>query len=198
MDPLSAMIGGVSSLIGGFMNTSSAQAINAANLQEQTWSAQGGYLPGLVQNAQAAGLNPLAVLGSRGPNMAVQVNPNPGSGLQQFGQDIAHANLQSFELDQQQKKENLAHTAAVTKQTNIDNAVKQEVLKGIDSGRYNPPGLTEHAVDTDVSAAAIAGSKDFWNWWKNYQVIPDWQTWNTNAQRSLGIPFMQRFIGGGQ
>jgi hypothetical protein len=89
MDPLAALIGGgigmISNLLGGQMNASSTQAINAANLQQQTWSAEGGYLPGLVANAGKAGLNPLAVLGSRGPNMAVQVGTQPGAGLQQGG-----------------------------------------------------------------------------------------------------------------
>ena len=81
MDPISAIIGAGASLIGGFMNTSSQQAINQANIAEQQWSAQGGYLPGLVANAERAGLSPLAVLGQRGPNMAVQVSGEPGGGL---------------------------------------------------------------------------------------------------------------------
>ena len=68
MDPISALIGGGASIIGGLMNTSSQQSINAANLQQQIWSAEGGYLPGLRANAEKAGFNPLAVLGSRAKN----------------------------------------------------------------------------------------------------------------------------------
>jgi len=165
MDPLSALIGGVSSIFGGMMNTSSQQAINAANLQQQTWSAEGGYLPGLVQNANAAGLNPLAVLGSRGPNMAVQVGTQPGAGLQAFGQEIARADFEKRDVDIQAAKERIEHEAALTKQTNIDNAIRQKTLNDLNSGRtISGP---QPAADTSVTGAAIQGGKDIGNWVSN-------------------------------
>lgn len=135
MDPLSALIGGGASLIGGLMNTSSQQSINAANLQQAMWSAEGGYLPGLVANAGKAGLNPLAVLGSRGPNMAVQVGTQPGAGLQAAGQQISKASMEGFEADQKLKAAETERQEALTKQTNIDAAIRQQTLDDIKRGK---------------------------------------------------------------
>lgn len=86
MNPLSALVGGVSSLLGGFMNTSSAQAINSANLQYAMEQASGAFLPSyyknLVSGASAAGINPLAALGVSSPGFSYQAQPtNPGEGL---------------------------------------------------------------------------------------------------------------------
>jgi hypothetical protein len=167
MDPLAALIGGgigmISNLLGGQMNASSTQAINAANLQQQTWSAEGGYLPGLVANAGKAGLNPLAVLGSRGPNMAVQVGTQPGAGLQQGGQALASAvtrmDLEGRELDIQKKKEEIAHEAVITKNLAIEAARNQRVLNDINEGRtVSGP---EPSLNTP-GGFVVEGLKRFW------------------------------------
>jgi hypothetical protein len=134
-DPLSALIGGGLGLIGSAMNTSSTQAINAANLQAQTWSAQGGYLPGLVANANKAGLNPLAVLGSRGPNMAVQVGDQPGAGLQRMGEAVSKMDLEGRDLSLQSMREDIAQKAATNKGTMIQNAIRAKTLQDLESGK---------------------------------------------------------------
>lgn len=89
MDPMSAMIGAGSSLIGGLMNTSSQQAINTANIANAQSMARGDYLPGLVANANAAGLSPLAVLGMHAPSVPAMISGDPGSGLQRAGQVLS-------------------------------------------------------------------------------------------------------------
>lgn len=173
VDPISALIGAGASLIGGVMNTSSTQSINAANLQQQMWSAQGGYLPGLVANANKAGLNPLAVLGSRGPNMAVQVGTQPGAGLQEAGREISRIDMESREADLAQKHEQLMHTAAINKQTAIDNAIKLKTLDDLEAGRI--VSGPEPAVKTSFPAAAIEGSKQVGDYIADqYNRIPQW------------------------
>lgn len=159
MDPMSALIGGGLSLIGGLMNTSSQQSINAANLQQQIWSAEGGYLPGLRANAEKAGFNPLAVLGSRGPNMAVQVGTQPGSGLQQAGNIVSKMDIEGHELDLQAKREEVAQRAALTLQTNVERAKNQWLLEQWQSGKLVPPG-SEPAADTTIPGAVLKGAKD--------------------------------------
>ena len=93
MNPLSALVGGVSSVLGGFMNTSSAQAINSQNLMYAQEQASGQFLPAyyknLVQGANAAGINPLAALGVSSPGFSFQAQPtNPGAGLMAAGRSI--------------------------------------------------------------------------------------------------------------
>lgn len=162
MDPFSlAMLvgpalGAGANILGGLMNTSSTQAINAANLQQQTWSAQGGYLPGLVANANKAGLNPLAVLGSRGPNMAVQVGDQPGAGLQAAGRDLASmdpftAKMKEYQLENMRAE--VMQKAAVNKNTMIEGAIKQKALSDLYEGRtVSGP---EPAARTTLSGAGI-------------------------------------------
>lgn len=198
MDPFTLMaalgpslIGGGMSLAGGLMNTSSTQAINAANIQNQMWSAQGGYLPGLVANANKAGLNPLAVLGSRGPNMAVQVGTQPGAGLQEFGRDVARLDPQMRELQLDERREALLKEAAINKGMILDNAIKQETFQGIQSGKYIPPGVSQPAQDVSIPGAAIQGAKDFGNWVSGqYGRIPQY------IRRPQDIPFdrWRRFV----
>lgn len=153
MDPLSALIGGGLGLIGGLMNTSSQQAINAANIQQQTWSAQGGYLPGLVQNANKAGLNPLAVLGSRGPNMAVQVGTQPGQGLEAAGKFISQIDAKAHELQLESLREDVLQKAAINKNTMIDGAIKAKTLADLEAGRI--VSGPQPAEDTTLQGAGI-------------------------------------------
>ena len=78
-------------LLGGYFNNQNQNKINNQNIQEAQWSAEGGYLPGLVQNAKNAGLNPLAVLGQNAPSMPVAVGSSPGDSVAKSGQDVGRA-----------------------------------------------------------------------------------------------------------
>lgn len=114
MDPISALIGAGSSLIGGLMNSSSQSAINAANLKQNQAQfdasmqfakdqAQGNNLGAFMLNQKTAalnaGINPLAALGvsnNVSAPMAVGANAqsgNPGEGLMQAGKILAQMKL---------------------------------------------------------------------------------------------------------
>lgn len=142
MDPLAALIGAGGSVIGSMMNTSSTQAINAANLQQQLFMAQGGYLPGLVSNAQKAGINPLAVLGIHAPTGGTMVAPNPGAGVA-----AAAASLASMKDPHQRRMEELQERAGETDiqlrnaqvtNTMVESARNRYVLNQLVSGKYLP------------------------------------------------------------
>src|SRR5262245_3759989 len=135
MDPISALIGGglgaVSNIVGSMMNTSSQQAINAANLnfamQQQQGLHLGEYFGNMYAGAQSAGYNPLAVLGVKSPGGgAGQVAPMSGAGVAAggtaLGNAISRIDMETREQDLARKKEENAHIAATTRQTMIDNA----------------------------------------------------------------------------
>lgn len=123
MDPISALIGAGASLLGGFMNSSSTGAINAANLQAQQANLSGAYLPQLVSNAKKAGLNPLAVLGNTSAGSPVQVGTDPGAGAMQAGRILSEMKMpgadKEAELRQQLTQAQIDQTNAETQRTVI-------------------------------------------------------------------------------
>jgi hypothetical protein len=86
MEPISAGIGALGGLVGAGLNAYESGQINKANVQQQQWSAEGGYLPGLIANAKAAGINPLAVLGMHAPTSGTEVSSGAGA---QVGQALS-------------------------------------------------------------------------------------------------------------
>ena len=98
-DPLSALIGGGLNLIGGQMAQNEAGNINERNWNQQLFMASGGYLPGLVSNAEKAGINPLAVLGQHAPTGGTAVPIGAGSGLQAAGKILADMDPNKEALD---------------------------------------------------------------------------------------------------
>lgn len=91
MSVLGSLISAGGNLLGGYFNNQQQNKINSQNVAEAQWSAEGGYLPGLVKNANDAGLNPLAVLGNNAPSMPVAVGSSPGDSVAKSGQDIGRA-----------------------------------------------------------------------------------------------------------
>lgn len=91
MDPVTlsligAGIAGGSSLLGGYMNTSSAQAINSQNLQAAMAMRNTGLISTVAQ-ARQEGINPLAALGvSGGPGFSMAQPTDPGAGVISGGQ----------------------------------------------------------------------------------------------------------------
>lgn len=83
MDPISALIGGgmslLSGILGGHSSSRAAEAATNANIAQQRWALGGGYLHALRQNAEAAGFNPLAVLGNTSAGSPVAVGSDAGS-----------------------------------------------------------------------------------------------------------------------
>ena len=153
MDPISALIGGAASLFGSFMNTSSQQAINAQNLAAQQGALQGDYLPGLVANAQRAGLSPLAVLGQHAPNMAVEVGTQPGQGMQDVGRMMAQVDpsIESMRsLQEERARIDIANARQLGNNAAIEGAKNMTLLEMIDKHRddpnYHPSDLSERSL----------------------------------------------------
>lgn len=113
MDPiLGSIIGGAlsagGSLLGAQMNTSSAQAIAAANIQNQinfaknalSWRAQDA-----TEAQQATGINRLALLGVPTSSFSNVVgDTDPGAGVRGAGQDIGRAIAAASSIDQRQRE----------------------------------------------------------------------------------------------
>jgi hypothetical protein len=192
MDPISAMIGGGASIIGSLMNTSSAQSINSANLQMQQQMQTGAFLPAMYKNmvegANAAGLNPLAVLGIKSPGGGPAMAPtNPGQGLQDLGRNIAQINVEKEQLDLQARREEVMQRAATTKQTSIDIDTKQWLLDQFKSGRMVPPGA-EPASTTTIPGAFLKGGQEVVDWGKNLVSHISFDDWRDRALHSMAVP----------
>lgn len=108
------LIGGVSKLIGGYMNQNAQENANAAN--QAQWQTSQAYqhlanthnIQWKVADAKAAGLHPLAALGVQpagGPASAVGVSPETGMGdaVSGMGQDISRA-LRANETQQKRSQ----------------------------------------------------------------------------------------------
>jgi hypothetical protein len=117
MDPLtvSALIGAGGSLLGGMMNTSSAQAINQQQLQFAQEQATGAFLPQLIANAQRAGVNPLAVIGSGSGGGLRLTTPEPGAGVTGAAQALARA----------------VHDPAADRRAALDEEISKQRLYGL-------------------------------------------------------------------
>lgn len=166
MDPISALIGAGSSLIGGFLNRSSTQSINAANLQQQMQMAQGAYLPGLVANANAAGLNPLAVLGQHAPAGGSAVPIGGGEGIADAGKFLSqikdpHTVAMEKEAEQKVKTETELLRAQMSN-VSIEAARNLHVLKTlITNPRLLPTGVQEPASDTGFGLPQIKSGQEW-------------------------------------
>lgn len=90
MEALAALLAGGADIAGGLLNTSSAQAINSANLAQQMFLANNSVSM-RVADAKRAGINPLAALGVSSPGFVGATPTEPGSGVAAAGQDISRA-----------------------------------------------------------------------------------------------------------
>ena len=158
MNPLSALVGGVSSLIGGFMNTSSAQAINSQNLQYAQEAASGQFLPqyyqNLVKGANAAGINPLAALGvssGGGGGGAIMAPPDVGSGVARAGEflsQIKDPHTIAMEKGQERKLEAEIQLTNANSAETLGRARTNDIVRGqLAGGHLIAPGLTEYSRD---------------------------------------------------
>lgn len=161
MDPISALIAGGASLLGGFMNTSSQQAINAQNLQQQMFMATGGYLPGLVQNAAKAGLSPLAVLGQHAPIGGTATPIGAGEGVAGLGKALSQIKdphtLEMEKIETEKGKTAVELGRQEVSNRSIEGAVNKYILGQITGqgpgGRWIPPGWQEGGLAAGGRAA---------------------------------------------
>jgi hypothetical protein len=153
MDPLSALIGGGMSLIGGLMNTSSAQAINTQNLQQQMWLAQNA-IQMKVKDANKAGINPLAALGVSSPGFTGAVPTEPGAGLMAAGKGVMSERIDptvdvARKLALDKVATEIESLRANNTNTMIQMAMNEEALSRLHSkeGKYwVPSGWSEPSV----------------------------------------------------
>lgn len=169
MDPLTSLIGpvigGALSFFGGQENRSSTQAINAANLQQQLNMAQGSYLPGLVRNAEHAGINPLAVLGMHAPAGGSAVPIGAGEGLQSAGEIISKIDPRKDEIDTaavEKAKADAATSRATAVNVQMEAARNRiAVDRLIQHPELMPAGVTEPAKDTAFGIPHMEAIKEF-------------------------------------
>lgn len=198
MDPLSALIGGGMSMLGGYFSSQSAQSINQQNIANQQAMASGAYLPQLVANAQRAGINPLAVLGIHTPSAGMAVPTDPGRGLQAAGAAIAQVNPLQRELEQVTVEKGKADVAALHAQinnTNIEAATRAHALLQLqrDSGLLGS-GVQEPASRTNFPAATFD--------WLRQLRVPDLFSlttpkWSNPKVPTISIPTYDPTVWGG-
>lgn len=93
MDWLSALIGGGANILGGLLGQQSAQRVAQQNIQAQQQFAQHG-IQWKVEDARAAGINPLAALGASTSSFSNIAGSNDlGAGVSAAGQNVARAAL---------------------------------------------------------------------------------------------------------
>lgn len=174
-DFLGGLVGGIGSVFGSELNTSSQQSINAANLQQQMSIASGAQLPALVANAKAAGLNPLAVLGQSAPGGMAAVATNPGSTFTSAGRGLqeAFAGIKADELAEQQllkAKVDVANARTLGNNAAIagtrDMWTLEAMQKYLDTHPgAAPPGVQPYSLGTE-------GAEWFQKLWNNPWSLP--------------------------
>lgn len=208
MDPLTSLIGpvigGALSFFGGQENRSSAQAINAANLQQQLNMAQGSYLPGLVRNAEHAGINPLAVLGMHAPAGGSAVPIGAGEGLERAGDIISKIDPRKDEIDTaavEKAKADAATSRATAVNVQMEAARNRiAVQRLIEHPDLMPAGVSEPAKDTNILSSSTQAIGEFL---RNHKP-PSWDTWTSGIRapappavgEPLGPSFLDRFSSG--
>lgn len=138
---LGSLLGGASSLIGSIFGQKQQAENNQAMINEQNFLSSGGNLPGLRKNAEAAGFNPLAVLGQNfGSAPATQVG-DIGGGIRSMGQDVERG-LQAY-ADENSKSRQLQNQLlqAQIDSTNMDTMSK---ARRTFAAPGSPPTLIGH------------------------------------------------------
>lgn len=91
MDFFGGLLSAGANLLGGLLNRNAQAKINKENISNAN-AARGSQIESLVNQAKAAGINPLAVLGQSLPGPAVAVGDSSlGSGVAAAGQDLGRA-----------------------------------------------------------------------------------------------------------
>lgn len=174
-DFLGGLVGGIGDVFGSIMNTSSQQSINAANLQQQMAIASGAQLPALVRNANAAGINPLAVLGQSAPGGMAAVGTNPGMAMSSAGKGLqeAFAGAKRDELFEQQllkAKVDVANARIAGNNAAISGTRDMWTLEAMQKYLDThpgaaPPGVQPYSVGTE-------GAEWFQKLWNNPWSLP--------------------------
>jgi len=152
-DIFGGLIGAGGAAAGAQINASSAQAINTQQLQQSMNMAQGTYLPGLIKNATAAGINPLVAMGIKTPNVPSLNVPQPGSGIAEGARQLGGAlqgalgEINRVNLDKAKAEAQTARTNSIN--AAIQTTVQQDIARKVrENPELVPPGWNEPAVQT--------------------------------------------------
>lgn len=163
MDPFTLAAGaqGIGSVVSSLMNTSSAQAINSAQMamaQHQfDVTSQGRnlgeYYSNLRRAGEDAGLNPLALIGAHVPGgggVPSAIDPRPGDAAAGVGKGLSQLALAEHDSKMQQLTEKKLSADIANVEANRVNTMNEAMLKWQTSQRLTesgdkllPPGLTE-------------------------------------------------------
>lgn len=187
-DFFGGLLGGLGSIFGGLMNTSSAQAINAANLQQSMFMANNAVAM-RVADAKRSGINPLAALGVSTPGFAAQTPTDPGQGLMQAGgkmmglaMDFDHQEkMKAIDREKGRADIELAHRQG----QRLDMATQLDYLQGakleqaIQYLRDHPEVMPE-GVQFSPLHQGSEGLRSFWERiFANPRLIPGGGSYNT-------------------
>lgn len=179
MDPISALIGGGASLIGGFLNRSSQQSINSQNFQNALFMAQNSKLfaaQDATRAQEATGINRLALLGQGVAPGSTAVAPMLGDAVAQAGKfaaGIKDPHTVQMEKDAEEKsKVDIAIGNNTNLNTMIQGAIQNHLLKYLQS---HPDSVPAGASEPSVTGEAVQG-------WKS--IMPDFHKWYEDFKKS--------------
>lgn len=134
----SSLIGAGSSLLGGLFGRSTSEEIAQQNIQQQLNFAQHG-VQWRVNDARAAGINPLAALGISTPGFQNVVGDNSlGEGISKAGQDISRG--VSALQDKATRMTDLEEKLVEAKIANVNADTTRMLASASAAARSNPPG----------------------------------------------------------
>lgn len=138
MDPISALIGAGSSLLGGIFNRSSAQEMQQQNLAQQLAFAQN-RIQWTVEDAKKAGINPLAALGNATQTYSnIAGDSSLGDAISSAGQNLSRAIAAGS--DKESKLDQLNAKLIEAKIKNVDADTLQKTATASDIARAQQPG----------------------------------------------------------
>ncbi|AXH76279.1 MAG: DNA pilot protein [Microviridae sp.] len=177
MDPISALIGAGSSLLGGIFNRQSAEEMQQKNLAQQLAFAQN-RIQWTVNDAKAAGINPLAALGNATQTYSnIAGDSSLGDSIAAAGQNLSRSIAAGS--DKESKLDQLNAKLIESKIRNVDADTLQKTADASDRVRAvqpgDPPGVSvpfppedprgpvinlyQRARDTDGSIVLIPSEK---------------------------------------
>lgn len=138
MDPISALIGAGSSLLGGIFNRSSAEQMQQQNLAQQVAFAQN-RIQWTVEDAKKAGINPIAALGNATQSYSnIAGDSSMGDAIEKMGQNLMRARAAGTESES--KLDQLNAKLIEAKIRNVDADTLEKTASASDRVRAVQPG----------------------------------------------------------
>ena len=164
--PIGALIGAGASLLGGFLNRKSAE-----KQQDKALAANARRIRTTVADAKAAGIHPLAALGSSAPTYSINAVPGMGDAVASAGQQLGDGidRMNSRKMRQQQMttatrvadseislneaQARLAEARAITELANVEKRLQYQA--GTTNALPSPAALISPDKNPDGSAREV-------------------------------------------